>query len=141
MHRHDPRWCYINPASQAYHPDVRERRIQQARAKGIALGPEFTKLRPPATNGKAHNWMVGDLVGALSLCGLQADKGMIDRVLDMQQQQEGKTIAHLVHTSDGQVPTTIYSVNPGHQRLPPSTLDVLLNQDDAEEGSLVGRVI
>ena len=30
MHKHDEKWCYVNPASSAYKPDVRERRIKQA---------------------------------------------------------------------------------------------------------------
>ena len=34
---HTKDWCYINPDSPAFKPDVRERRLQQARARGITI--------------------------------------------------------------------------------------------------------
>ena len=37
MDTHDHKFCYVDPASQAYKPEVRARRIKAARAKGVQL--------------------------------------------------------------------------------------------------------
>lgn len=50
MDGHDRRWCYIDPASSVFKPDVRVRRIGQAKARGIQL-PDYLQDEKPAAVG------------------------------------------------------------------------------------------
>lgn len=34
---HSREWCYIDPKSRAYKPEVRQRRVAQAQARGLAI--------------------------------------------------------------------------------------------------------
>ncbi len=37
MDNHSREWCYIDPRSKVYKPEVRERRLAQAKAKGVKI--------------------------------------------------------------------------------------------------------
>jgi hypothetical protein len=38
---HSREWCYIDPRSKAYKPEVRQRRVAQAKARGVPIPPEL----------------------------------------------------------------------------------------------------
>ena len=70
MDTHDHKWCYVDPKSQAYKPDVRARRIQQAKKRGVQL-PAYLQDENPGTLGMvgADDSMADTLAGALRLVG------------------------------------------------------------------------
>ena len=120
MDNHDHKWCYVNPKSQAYREDVRVRRIQAAKKKGVQL-PDYLQEERPA---RAHS-LVGkldmdqalteDLVGALRLVGSMGEDEVqqtVDTIIDAHQQREG-LVATIHHTSDGTCPTCVYSLGAG----------------------------
>lgn len=38
---HSREWCYVDPKSKAYKPEVRQRRVAQAQARGIPVPQEL----------------------------------------------------------------------------------------------------
>lgn len=70
MDNHDTKWCFINPASQSYKPDVRARRLEQAKKRGVAL-PDYLQTSPPTGVNMVSppTTMVEDLMGALRMVG------------------------------------------------------------------------
>jgi hypothetical protein len=69
---HDAKWCFINPASPQYRPDVRSRRVQQAIRKGMAL-PEYLQDPSPTTINMVTEGgptLVKDIREALQYVGL-----------------------------------------------------------------------
>ena len=38
---HSREWCYVDPKSRAYKPEVRQRRVAQAKARGIQVPQEL----------------------------------------------------------------------------------------------------
>ncbi len=93
MDNHDHKWCYVDPKSQAYREDVRVRRIQAAKKKGVQL-PDYLQEERPA---RAHS-LVGkvemdqalteDLVGALRLVGSMGEDEVqqtVDTIIDAHQ--------------------------------------------------------
>jgi hypothetical protein len=70
MNNHDPKWCFVNPASKAYKPDVRARRIEQAKKRGVVLPDHLADVNPaPINMVSPPQTIVDDLVGALRLVG------------------------------------------------------------------------
>lgn len=45
---HAREWCFIDPNSKAYKPEVRERRVAQAKARGIPIPPELEVVEKSA---------------------------------------------------------------------------------------------
>lgn len=69
MDTHDHKWCYVDPRSQAYKPDVRARRVKQAKGKGVQL-PDYLQEESPAVVGNVlGGGYTDDLMGALRLVG------------------------------------------------------------------------
>jgi hypothetical protein len=52
MHNHDEAWCFVNPASSVFKPEVRARRVKQAEAKGVTV-PAYLKEAVPSQVGAA----------------------------------------------------------------------------------------
>lgn len=74
MDTHDRKWCYIDPQSAVYKPDVRTRRIQQAVRKGVTL-PAYLQDEQPSRIGMMgpDSTMVRDVQGALRLLGMLSE--------------------------------------------------------------------
>lgn len=74
MDNHDRKWCYIDPQSAAYKPDVRIRRIQQAKKKGAPLPAYLQDEEPGKVNMvRPDSTMIGDVQGALRLLGMLSE--------------------------------------------------------------------
>ncbi len=64
---HSREWCYIDPKSKVYKPEVHQRRVAQARARGIKIPPELEVEDAPS----GHN-----LIASLeAIVGLVGDAG------------------------------------------------------------------
>ena len=117
LDNHNHNWCYADPKSKHYKKEVHERRIAQAQAKGIKLPPEVLLPQEPAKiNALAPGEeFVDDLVGALRLLGSLSEddcQKYTDAVLEEQQRMDG-LIATVVHESDGEVPSAVFSISEG----------------------------
>ncbi len=130
MDGHDHKWCFVDPASVAYKPEVRERRIRAAKRKGITL-PDYLQDEDPKKGAVAavQPGLAEDLVGALRMVpGLEDDEieDFAGAILD------GVGGPHMVaqfqHESDGNTPQQVFSIGPGGdlQAIPPSTCDRLM---------------
>jgi hypothetical protein len=78
MENHEAGWCFINPASVQYRPDVRSRRVQQAIRKGIKL-PDYLQDPSPTTINMVQEGdprLVHDIKAALDLVGLLSPEGV-----------------------------------------------------------------
>ena len=74
MDTHDHKWCYVDPASQAFKPDVRARRIKQAKAKGVQL-PEYLQNETTGAGVNSVNPpLADDLIAALRLVGALSEE-------------------------------------------------------------------
>jgi len=78
---HSDEWCFINPRSKAYRPDVRARRVAQAKARGIKIPPELEVADAPDSNNMVAN--VQALVGLFGGSGEQSE-ALIDQILSLQ---------------------------------------------------------
>lgn len=38
---HHREWCFIDPKSRVYKPDIRQRKVNRARALGVPIPPEI----------------------------------------------------------------------------------------------------
>ncbi len=64
---HSREWCYIDPKLKVYKPEVRQRRVAQARARGLKIPPELEVEDKPS----GHN-----LIASLeAIVGLVGDAG------------------------------------------------------------------
>ncbi len=81
---HTKEWCYCNPASKLYKAEVHERRLNQAKAKGIDIPRE---LQLPGKRSGGQN-----LIGQLGELAAQVDptpevqEQLIDQLLCYQQE-------------------------------------------------------
>ena len=78
MDNHLHEYCYVDPASKHFKPEVRVRRIQAAKNRGGSL-PAYLQEENPGSVGHVAQAgpgnMVEDLVGALRLVGgMQEDQ-------------------------------------------------------------------
>lgn len=99
---HNKEWCFCNPASKVYKLEVHERRVNQAKAKGITVPTELLP-KPTKTGGQ-------NLIGALEhmVDDVAPDAGtrddLVDQMLAYQQEQCGLMLGSITHVSDGDVP-------------------------------------
>jgi hypothetical protein len=61
---HSREWCYIDPKSKVYKPEVRQRRVAQARARGLKIPAELEIDDVPASTN-----LVSDLEAIVGLVG------------------------------------------------------------------------
>jgi hypothetical protein len=131
---HDAKWCYVNPNSTVFKPDVRQRRIETAKGKGIVLPDYLQNERVEAVNAVQEGErpsLTADLVGALRMIGhLREDQvqTQVDRITNEMQEREGALVATICHQSDGECPTKVYSLAPGGEGLPVRLAPSLLEQ-------------
>ena len=65
---HSREWCYIDPKSKVYKPEVRQRRVAQARARWLSIPAELDiDDQPSSTN------LVSDLEAIVGLVGDAGD--------------------------------------------------------------------
>jgi hypothetical protein len=69
MDNHPHAYCYVDPASKAFKPEVRARRIEAAKAKGVALPDYLQDEKGGALAAVQPGDLVQDLIGALRLVG------------------------------------------------------------------------
>ena len=76
---HSREWCYVDPKSRAYKPEVRQRRVAQAKARGIPVPPEL--LVEDA--GKSQNLVqeLGQLLATMGGSGPAQDT-LLDQLLE-----------------------------------------------------------
>ena len=98
---HSREWCYIDPASKVYKPEVRLRRVAQARARGIKIPAELdVDDKPSSTN------LVSDLEAIVGLVGGAGEgkEALVDQLLTLQQGKEGGLYTTISHHDDGDLP-------------------------------------
>jgi hypothetical protein len=65
---HSREWCYIDPKSKVYKPEVRQRRVAQARARGLKIPAEIDIDDVPSSTN-----LVSDLEAIVGLVGGAGD--------------------------------------------------------------------
>jgi hypothetical protein len=91
MDNHDHKWCFVDPASSSYKPDVRARRIQAAKKKGTKLPDYLQEEDPKGTVGSLQPSLAEDLVGALRLIpGIEEDEvqAHLEAIMGVQEGEE-----------------------------------------------------
>lgn len=101
---HAKEWCFINPASKVYKPEIRARRLTQCKEKGITIPKDILDADPTITNHISGD--VADMYAALAhgpALSPAAQEWVVDTVINEQQ-----SVAHLVgnftHESNGSHP-------------------------------------
>lgn len=69
MDTHDHCWCYVDPANQAYKPEVRATRVAQVIKKGVSLPDYLKEDKPGAVGAVQDGLLVDNVMGALRLAG------------------------------------------------------------------------
>ena len=119
----------MDPASQAFKPDVRARRVKQAKARGVVL-PDYLKDEVVGATNHVAAPLADDLVAALRLVGSLTEdevQAQTDMIINQQQDAEG-LVATFCHEDDGEVPCSILAVSQGgEEELEPSLFQELIN--------------
>ena len=61
---HSHEWCYIDPKLKVYKPEVRARRVAQAKVRGLKIPPELDIEDQPASTN-----LITDLEAIVGLIG------------------------------------------------------------------------
>lgn len=71
-HKRD--YCFIDPRSKAYKPDVRVKRLTDAVSRGITVPKDIWEMAPMPAVNMVMPGPVADLTGALRMAGGLDDK-------------------------------------------------------------------
>lgn len=66
---HQREWCYIDPKSKVYRPEVRARRVAQAKQRGLAIPPKIDINDAPSSNN-----LIANLEAVVGLIGAAGDQ-------------------------------------------------------------------
>jgi hypothetical protein len=86
-HHHRRDFCFIDPHSKAYKPDVRAKRLSDALKKGIKVPQDILDMAPLPSFNAVLPGPVADLTGALKMAGGLDDK-YVDQIVEAVLDQE-----------------------------------------------------
>jgi hypothetical protein len=131
-HNHRREYCFIDPASKAYKPDVRAKRLADAQRRGVKIPQDILDMAPVPSYNAVIPGPVADLTGALKLAGNLDDayvEQVVEAVLEIEQNNAGDHVNSVAHIADGEVNAVIAAVGaePEHRSL----LDQLAGSGEA----------
>ncbi len=98
---HHREWCFIDPKSRVYKPEVRRRKVARARALGLPIPPEIDI--DDDVGGSNLLEKVEQLVGFLVESEDERQQ-LVDEFIEGKQFEEGGLLATITHLDDGDLP-------------------------------------
>lgn len=110
---HRREYCFIDPGSKAYKPDVRAKRLADAARRGIKVPQDVLDMAPLPAQNAVLPGPVADLTGALKLAGNLDDSyvdQIVEAVLELEQSTAGEGVNSVTHLEDGEIAGIIAAV-------------------------------